>query len=100
LESGSVSVDLAANSVAQPAPSLKELPRLGGSVAYMSLFAQLLERLPDEERTILNLVYLQGRSVAEIASLLGVPERAVAVVLERGRARIATLISQAGEGAR
>lgn len=66
----------------------------------MSPFAQLLERLPDEERTILTLVYLQGRSVADIAALLSVPERAVTVVLERGRARIATLISQAGEGAR
>jgi RNA polymerase sigma factor (sigma-70 family) len=66
----------------------------------MSPFVQLLERLPDEERTILTLVYLQGRSVADIAALLSVPERAVTVVLERGRARIATLISQAGEGAR
>lgn len=66
----------------------------------MSPFAQLLERLPDEERTILTLVYLQGRSVPDIAALLSVPERAVTVVLERGRARIATLISQAGEGAR
>lgn len=66
----------------------------------MSPFAQLLERLPDEERTILTLVYLQGRSVSDIAALLSVPERAVNVVLERGRARIATLISQAGEGAR
>jgi len=61
---------------------------------------ELLERLPEEERTILSLVYLQNRSLPEIAGLLGVPERAVHAVLERGRARVATLISQAGESAR
>lgn len=66
----------------------------------MSPFVELLERLPEEERTILSLVYLQNRSAPEIASLLGVPERSVHAVLERGRARIATLISQAGESTR
>jgi RNA polymerase sigma factor (sigma-70 family) len=66
----------------------------------MSPFVELLERLPEEERTILSLVYLQNRSLPEIAGLLGVPERAVHAVLERGRARVATLISQAGESAR
>jgi len=66
----------------------------------MSPFLELLERLPEEERTILTLVYLQSRSPAEIAELLGVPERSVHAVLERGRARISTLISQAGESAR
>lgn len=66
----------------------------------MSPFVELLERLPEEEKTILSLVYLQRRSIPEIAELLSVPERAVSVVLEQGRARIATLISQAGESAR
>ncbi len=66
----------------------------------MSPFLDLLERLPEEERTILTLVYLQRRSISEIAGLLSVPERAVLVVLERGRARIEALISQAGESAR
>ncbi len=80
--------------------SLKDLPRFGGSVTYMSPFVELLERLPEEEKTILSLVYLQRRSIPEIAELLSVPERAVSVVLEQGRARIATLISQAGESAR
>jgi RNA polymerase sigma-70 factor (ECF subfamily) len=66
----------------------------------MTPFLELLERLPEEERTILTLVYLQSRSPAEIAELLGVPERSVHAVLERGRARISTLISQAGESTR
>lgn len=80
--------------------SLKDLPRFGGNLTNMSPFLDLLERLPEEERTILTLVYLQRRSIPEIARLLSVPERAVLVVLERGRARIAALISQAGESAR
>lgn len=66
----------------------------------MSPFAELLERLPEEERTILTLVYLQQRTIPEIAGLLAVPERSVHAVLEQGRARIATLISQAGESER
>lgn len=66
----------------------------------MSPFAELLERLPEEERTILTLVYLQHRTIPEIAGLLAVPERSVHAVLEQGRARIATLISQAGESER
>ena len=65
-----------------------------------SPFVELLERLPEEERVILSLVYLQKRSLAEIAELLKVPERSVHAVLERGRARISTLISQAGESTR
>ena len=66
----------------------------------MSPFVELLERLPEEERTILSLVYLQSRSVPEIAGLLSVPESAVHAVLEQGRTRIAALISQAGESTR
>jgi DNA-directed RNA polymerase specialized sigma24 family protein len=64
----------------------------------MSPFVELLEQLPEEERTILTLVYLHQRTPSDIAGLLAVPERAVHAVLERGRARIATLISQAGKG--
>lgn len=66
----------------------------------MSPFQELLGSLPDEERIILSMVYLQQRSVPEIAALLAVPERSVQAVFERGRARIATLISQAGESER
>lgn len=66
----------------------------------MSLFGELIGQLPDEERTILSLVYLNQRSIPDIAALLAVPESAVQAVFERGRARVTTLISQAGESAR
>lgn len=50
--------------------------------------ASLLDALPEEERAVLVLHYVQGRSTTEIATLLGVPERAVASVLASGRARL------------
>ncbi|MEY4972106.1 MAG: hypothetical protein RL399_63 [Actinomycetota bacterium] len=50
--------------------------------------AEMLASLPEEERFILTLHYLKGKSAAEIATLLSVPERAVAAVIESGKRRI------------
>jgi DNA-directed RNA polymerase specialized sigma24 family protein len=54
--------------------------------------AELLASLPEEERIILTLHYLRSQSSSEIASLLGVPERAVIVVIESGKARLTGLL--------
>jgi DNA-directed RNA polymerase specialized sigma24 family protein len=50
--------------------------------------AEMLSSLPEEERIILTLHYLRGKSPADIAALLAVPERAVIVVIESGKRRI------------
>lgn len=50
--------------------------------------AELLISLPEEERIILTLHYLRGKSASEIAALLAVPERSVIVVIESGKRRI------------
>jgi len=50
--------------------------------------ADLLATLPEEERFILTLHYINGRSSSEIASALGVPSRAVESVIAAGKARI------------
>lgn len=50
--------------------------------------ADLLASLPEEERIILTLHYLRSQSSSEIATLLSVPEGAVTVVIESGKARI------------
>lgn len=50
--------------------------------------AEMLAALPEEERFILTLHYLKGKSAAEIAELLSVPERAVIVVIDSGKRRI------------
>jgi DNA-directed RNA polymerase specialized sigma24 family protein len=50
--------------------------------------AELLSSLPEEERIILTLHYLRGKSAGDIATLLAVPERAVLAVIESGKRRI------------
>lgn len=51
--------------------------------------AELLSSLPEEERIILTLHYLRGKSAGDIATLLAVPERSVIVVIDSGKRRIA-----------
>jgi RNA polymerase sigma factor (sigma-70 family) len=48
----------------------------------------LLASLPEEERIILTLFYVKSHTAAEIATLLGVPMRAVESVLQMGRQRL------------
>lgn len=50
--------------------------------------SELIEDLPEEERVILTLFYLKSNSAEEIATLLGVPLRAVENVLLAGRRRL------------
>ena len=50
--------------------------------------AEFLAGLPEEERIILTLFYVKSLSAEEIAGVLGVPERSVAVVIIAGRARL------------
>ncbi|MDE3227252.1 MAG: sigma-70 family RNA polymerase sigma factor [Acidobacteriota bacterium] len=54
--------------------------------------ADALASLPEEERIILTLHYLKSMSAAEIASLLGVPERSVAAIINQGKARLSALL--------
>ena len=56
--------------------------------------SQLLEGLPEEERFILTLYYIKGRSSQEIADALGVPLRAVDSMISSGKARILGVITK------
>jgi len=56
----------------------------------------LLASLPEEERIILTLFYVKSQSAEEIASLLGVPMRAVESVLQMGRQRLLTALGIEG----
>lgn len=51
--------------------------------------ATLIAALPEEERAILTLHYVQGNSIAQIASTLSVPPRSVEAVLMSGKMRLA-----------
>jgi RNA polymerase sigma factor (sigma-70 family) len=54
--------------------------------------ADALASLPDEERIILTMHYLKSMSVAEIASMLGVPERSVEAIIKQGKARLSAIL--------
>ena len=55
--------------------------------------AEFINSLPEEERVVLTLYFVKRQSVAEIASKIGVPERAISVVLASGRARMSALFN-------
>jgi RNA polymerase sigma factor (sigma-70 family) len=54
--------------------------------------ADALASLPDEERIILTMHYLKSMSAAEIASMLGVPERSAEVIIKQGKARLSAIL--------
>ena len=54
----------------------------------MSTLAQLLDSLPEEERIILTAHYLRGKSSAEIAAALGVPQKAVDTIIAIGKSKL------------
>lgn len=55
---------------------------------------ELLASMPEEERIILTLHYLRGKSSSDIALLLQVPERAVLVVIDSGKSRLTAFLGR------
>jgi RNA polymerase sigma-70 factor (ECF subfamily) len=55
-------------------------------------FLSLLDLLPSNERQVVDLVYLQGRSHSEVAEQLGVAAGTVKSRLHRARARLRALV--------
>ena len=51
-----------------------------------------LASLPEEERIILTMHYLRSMSPIEIATILGVPERAVESIIALGKARLSVIL--------
>jgi RNA polymerase sigma factor (sigma-70 family) len=54
--------------------------------------ADALASLPDEERIILTMHYLKSMSAAEIATMLGVPERSADAIIKQGKARLSAIL--------
>lgn len=53
---------------------------------------ELIASLPEEERIILTLHYLAGKSTDEIADILKVPTKSVRTLIESGKERITLLM--------
>lgn len=60
--------------------------------AEREALAAAIERLPDRERTVITLIYHQGRSLASIGELLGVTESRVCQLHGAGKRRLRTLL--------
>ncbi len=60
----------------------------------MTGIGELLESLPEEERFILAMHYLRSMSAADIAGVLGVPEKAVQSVITSGKSRLLSALNQ------
>jgi len=54
--------------------------------------ADAIASLPEEERIILTMHYLKSMSSAEIARMLGVPERSTAAIIRQGKARLSAIL--------
>jgi len=59
---------------------------------HSQTLADVLASLPDEERIILTMHYLKSMSAAEIASMLGVPERSADAIIKQGKARLSAIL--------
>jgi len=59
---------------------------------HSQTLADALASLPDEERIILTMHYLRSMSAAEIASMLGVPERSAEAIIKQGKARLSAIL--------
>lgn len=57
---------------------------------------QALERLPEGQRAVLRLAFLEGRSYQEIAAALGISEGNVKTRVNRARSRLRALLGREG----
>jgi RNA polymerase sigma factor (sigma-70 family) len=58
----------------------------------MQTLAQVLASLPEEERIILTMHLLKSMTPAQIASILGVPERSAEAIIKQGKARLSAIL--------
>jgi RNA polymerase sigma-70 factor, ECF subfamily len=61
---------------------------------------QCLSRLPDVQRQVITLFYLQERSVTDVASMLDLPEGTVKSHLHRARRALAEMMEPQTEGSK
>ena len=54
--------------------------------------ADAIASLPEEERIILTMHYVKSMSAAEIARMLGVPERSTDAIIRQGKARLSAIL--------
>src|SRR3954454_861589 len=66
-------------------------PAAGSAAAADVELAQCVDRLPEAQREVITLYYLQEKSVAEVARMLDLPEGTVKSHLHRARLALAAM---------
>lgn len=67
-------------------------PRAASGTAVKLSVDQCVERLPEPQRQVISLFYLQDRSVSEVAAMLDLPENTVKSHLHRARRALAEML--------
>jgi RNA polymerase sigma-70 factor (ECF subfamily) len=78
------------DSIAEPAAK----PAAGGDVLNRIELERCLERLPQMQRDVITLFYLQEKSVDEVGRMLDLPEGTVKSHLHRARLALASIIKE------
>lgn len=70
------------------AEEAEEAPRPKAGLETLEEVGKLLKRLPNRERTVVRLFYLEGRSYEEISRELSIPVNSVGAILSRARKKL------------
>ncbi len=80
----------------QDLPESLPVPDAGRAAILRTDMGRVLDVMPDRERTLLWLAYVEGASHREIAGVLGLNEKSIRVMLFRARGKLAALIREKG----
>jgi RNA polymerase sigma-70 factor (ECF subfamily) len=72
-------------------------PSVSSTTPLAISVGQCLSRLPDVQRQVVTLFYLQERSVSDVAAMLDLPEGTVKSHLHRARRALAVMMAPASE---
>ncbi len=76
------------HAAAAHAEEAEEPPRPRAGLETLEEVGKLLKKLPNRERTVVRLFYLEGRSYEEISGELNIPVNSVGAILSRARKKL------------
>jgi len=83
--------------VAEAIPDLGDSPETSlAKVGKAGILKACLDRLPDEQRVVMDLVYYHEQSVKEVGEVLGIPESTVKTRMFYARKKLSEMLKSAG----
>lgn len=83
----------AAAAIPDGADSAETMSAKGGKASALRV---CVDRLPDEQRVVMDLVYYHEQSVQEVAEVLGIPENTVKTRMIYARKKLSEMLTAAG----